>query len=48
MIAENFSNLERDTDIQIQEPQSTLSRLNKILAKVKDKEKILKISREKC
>lgn len=56
-MAENFSNLEREMEIQIHEAQRTPNRLNLNkatlrhitikLSIVKDKERILRVSREK-
>ena len=57
IIAENFPNLRKEADIQIQEAQKTLFRFNNNrsspwyiivkLAKYKDKERILKAARDK-
>lgn len=57
IIAENFPNLGKDRDIQVQEAQRTASRINpkKInlshiiikMLKFKDKERISKVAREK-
>ena len=56
-MAENFPNLRKETDIQIQEAQEVPNKMNPKrhitrhiiikMAKVKDKERILKASREK-
>ncbi len=55
-MAENFSNLKKETDIQIQESQRAPNKLNPSrptprniiikMAKVRDKERILKAARE--
>ena len=57
IMAENFSNLKKETDIQVQEAQRVLNQMNLNrpmprqiiinMAKVKDKGRILKVSREK-
>ena len=57
IMAENFSNLKKETDIQVQEAQRVLNKMNLNrpmprqiiinMAKVKDKGRILKVSREK-
>ena len=56
-MAENFPNLKKETDIQIQEAQRVPNKINPNrptprhvtikMAKVKDKERILKAAREK-
>ena len=56
-MAENFSNLAKETDIQVQEAQRVPNKMNPkrptprhiiiMLLKVKDKERILKAAREK-
>ena len=54
-MAENFPNLKKETDIQIQEAQRIPNKMNpkrpksyhKEMSKVKDKERILKAAREK-
>ena len=56
-MAENFPNLKKETDIQVQEAQSVPNKMNPNkpkpkhiiieIAKVKDKERILKAAREK-
>ena len=56
-MAENFPNLGKETDIQIQESQKVLIKIKPNrptpsciiikLSKVKDKERILKLAREK-
>ena len=57
IIAENFFNLEEETDIQVQEVQRVSNRINPkrntprcivvIMATIEDKERILKAAREK-
>ena len=56
-MAENFINLKKETDIQVQEAQRVPNKMNPNrptprhilikMAKVKDKERILKAAREK-
>lgn len=50
MMTENFPTLGKETDIQLQETQSVPNDTNPIIietAKVQDKEKILKVAKEK-
>ena len=56
-MAENFSNLKKETDVQVQEAQKVPNKINPNrptprhitikMAKLKDKERILKAAREK-
>ena len=55
IVAENFSNLQKEIDIQVQESQRVQNKMNSKrprhiiikMAKIKDKERILKVAREK-